>query len=175
MDVWSIRTPTDLRGAFAHAARAHFVAVPDELETEAREAWDEIFEDFQLMEPDVDPPGLISSYLEGVAEPLARLQQLGLQLVAVKTSGTIEILGMTTHGTQTDFILAPRPLWFRRGEAGAVHLLGARCLEGHKAFTGNDGEAVHLWRSSEAVDVSFEQSTPWCATCAIGEVETLEI
>ena len=42
MDVWVIRTPTDLRGAFADSARTHFI-VPDALEPAVREAWDEIF------------------------------------------------------------------------------------------------------------------------------------
>ena len=41
MDVWAIRTPTDLRDAFADSARAHFI-VPDALEPAVREAWDEI-------------------------------------------------------------------------------------------------------------------------------------
>ena len=88
MDVWAIRTPTDLRDAFADSARAHFI-VPNDLEPAVRDVWDEIFEDFTLIEPALDPLGLVSSYLDSVAEPIARLRELGVQLVAVKGSGTI--------------------------------------------------------------------------------------
>jgi hypothetical protein len=86
------------------------------------------------MEPTVDPPGLIDSYLEGIADPLSRLCALGMQLVAVKTSGTIELLGTTMRGTQTDFLIAPSPCWFRRecSRTDPVHLLGARCPDGHR-------------------------------------------
>src|ERR1035437_2410544 len=106
MDVWEIRTPTDLRDALTtDAIRIHFLAVPDALEPDVRAASGEIFADFTLMEPASDPPGLIDSYLEGIAEPLSRLRAHGMQLVAVKTADTIEILGATPRGTQVEFLI----------------------------------------------------------------------
>jgi hypothetical protein len=81
VDVWEIRTPTDMRTAFADFARPQFLAVPDAHEPDVRAAWDEIFDDFALIEPAIDPPGLVAAYLDSIAEPLSRLRDLGMQLV----------------------------------------------------------------------------------------------
>lgn len=170
MDVWEIRTPTDMRDAFADLAHPHFLAVPDALEPDVRAAWDEIFDDFALIEPAFDPPGLVASYLDSIADPLARLRGLGIQLVAVKSSGT---LAGGTSVTQTDFLVAPSPCWFRRdGETSApVHLLGARCNDGHSLFV-ETGAAVQLFRSRGAVEQALENAVPWCTTCAMAEIES---
>ena len=173
MDVREIRTPTDMRGAFADAARTHFIGVPEEVEPDMRAAWAEIYDDFTLMEPAFDPPGLVESYLDSIADPLARLRALGLQLVAITSSGQIELIGTTIQGTQTDFLVAPSPCWFRRDDAvgDPVHLLGARCIDGHRVFT-ESGPAVRLYRSRETVEQAFEGNAPWCPTCAMAEIES---
>jgi hypothetical protein len=172
VDVWEIRTPTHMRGALGNFARTHFLAVPDELEPDVRATASEIFDDYTLIEPEVDPPGLVDSYLESIAGPLARLRALGMQLVVVQTSGTIEIAGTTMQGTQNDLLVAPSPCWFRReGDASdPVHVLGARCNTGHRVFA-ESHVAVELYRSREAIEQAFERAAPWCPTCAMADVE----
>jgi hypothetical protein len=171
--VWRIRTPTDLRDAFAHSARAHFIAIADDIEPDVRRAWDEIFEDFTLIEPTVDPPGLVSSYLDSVAEPIARLRELGVQLVAVKGSGTVSGPNGPIPWTRTDLVIAPDPCWFRNADAanGAVHMLGVHCLEGHQVFM-QTGVPVRVWLSRDQIEEAFERNTPWCTTCGMADVET---
>lgn len=161
-----------MRGAFADGARTHLLAVPDALEPDVRAATEEIFEDFTLIDPVMDPHGLVASYLDSIAEPLGRLRELGMQLVAVKTSGSLEVAGNATPWTQTELLVAPSPCWFRRdGDRSApVHVLGARCDEGHRVFAEN-GVGVQLFRSRVAVEQALEQAVLWCPTCVMVDVE----
>jgi hypothetical protein len=73
--------------------------------------------------------------------------------------------------TNTDFVIAPMPCFFREETMGAlVHMLGSRCPEGHRVF-GKEGAAVAVWLSTEAVEQSFEHAnTPWCPTCSMASV-----
>lgn len=114
-----------MRGAFADGARTHLLAVPDALEPDVRAATEEIFEDFTLIDPVMDPPGLVASYLDSIAEPLGRLRELGMQLVAVKTSGSLEVAGNATPGHRPNSSSHPR----RAGSDGtAIGLRRSMCL-----------------------------------------------
>ena len=64
------------------------------------------------------------------AETVAWLGERGFQLVAVKSSGTLTFGGGATPATQTDFVIAPKPLLFSAEvTVDPVHLLGAGCNE----------------------------------------------
>ena len=148
VEVWPVRTPNDLRGAFADQGRTHYI-VPDDKESEVRELWDGFFETFSMISPVFDPAGMVTTLVEGDgAETLAWLAERGLQVVAVKSSGTLILGGGSTPATQTDFVAAPKPLWFcALDRDDPVHLLGARCLNGHRVFAVNG--AVRVWPSQE--------------------------
>ncbi|HZO97079.1 MAG TPA: hypothetical protein VFB42_06880 [Gaiellaceae bacterium] len=167
MGVWVIRKPSDLRNVVTAQAGAFFL-VPDEFEPQARAAWEEFIESFSMVEPDRDEPGLTTALIDAAAEPLAELRERGLQVVAVTSQGTM-------HGVpvrQTMFVFAGQPLWFRAdGTNDPVHLLGARCEEGHRAFAGTE-IAVRGWSSRDDIEQAFEGSVPWCPTCALADVET---
>lgn len=167
MNVQVVRTPTDMRGAINDAARVNFILIPEEIEPEIRRAWEGIYADFAYMSP-LDEPGLIASYLESIEEPLGDLRALGMQLVYVTSQGTISGVRMG----MTDFTIAPSPCYFRtEGDPSAlVHMLGAHCDDGHRAFI-VEGTAMAVWRSAEAVERSFEHAgTPWCGTCSMASV-----
>jgi hypothetical protein len=61
---------------------------------------------------------------------------------------------------------------FRRDDDAVdpVHLLGARCVDGHRAFT-QSGVAVQLYRSRDKIEQAFERAATWCPTCAVADVE----
>lgn len=168
MNIQVVRTPTDLRGAIQGACRVHFLLIPEALEPEVRRLWEHgIFADFTYMAPH-DEPGLIASYLESIEEPLRDLRALGVQVVYLTSKGSWG----NTPITMTDFLIAPTPCYFRLDgdDAALVHLLGANCVDGHRAFL-SDGPSVRLWRSSEAVEQSFEHyGAPWCVTCSMESV-----
>jgi hypothetical protein len=164
MNVQVVRIPTDMRGAINDAARVNFILIPEEMEPEIRRAWDGIYADFTYMSP-LDEPGLIASYLESIEEPLRDLRALGMQVVYVTSRGTLSGVQMG----MTDFMIAPSPCYFRvEGDPSAlVHMLGAECADGHRAFI-EEGTAMAVWRSAEAVEQSFErEGTPWCGTCSM--------
>lgn len=167
MNVQIVRTPTDMCGAINDACRVHFLAIPKVSEPEIRDAWEGIFADFTYMEPN-DEPGLIASYLSSIEEPLRDLRALGVQLVYITSKGSMSGVPMT----MTDFMIAPTPGYFRvEGDVTApVHMLGAYCADGHRAFILED-VGVRLWRSTEAVEESFEHAnTPWCVTCSMASL-----
>jgi hypothetical protein len=167
MTVQVVRTPTDMRGAINDAARVNFILITEEMEPEVRRAWDGIYADFTYMSP-LDEPGFIASYLESIEEPLRDLRALGMQIVYVTSRGTLSGVRMG----MTDFTIAPSPCYFRvEGDPSAhVHMLGADCADGDRAFIAEEGD-MRVWRSVEGVEQSFEHAgTPWCATCSMASV-----
>jgi hypothetical protein len=168
MYVQVVHTPTDMRNAIREGYRLHFLAIPQEMEPEVRRATDEIFAGFEYMEPG-DDAAFIASYLDSIEEPIRDLRSLGFQLLYVIGSGTFKGVPLTT----TEFTVAPSPCYFRvEGDPSAlVHLLGAHCDEGHRVFSSEEELGLHLWRSTEAVEQSFEHAnTPWCPTCSMASV-----
>lgn len=157
-----------MRGAINDACRVHFLAIPEQIEPEVRRAWEAIIADFTYIEPN-DEPGFIASYLDSIEEPLRDLRALGMQVVYLTSKGSMSGVPMG----MTDFLIAPTPCYFRaEGDPSAlVHLLGAHCFDGHRVFLTGEGTTFALWRSSEAVEQSFERSgAPWCAACSMASI-----
>jgi hypothetical protein len=155
-----------MRAAINDACRVHFLGIPDGIEPDVRRAWDGVFADFTYIAPN-DEPGLISSYLESIEEPLRNLRAVGMQLVYLTSRGS---MGETPMG-MTDFFVAPTPCYFRAesDSSSLVHLLGAQC-DGHRVFL-VEGAGVRLWPSSDAVEQSFEhRGAPWCVTCSMAAI-----
>lgn len=166
MGVRVIRKPNDLRAVINTQAGPVFL-VHDEFEPELRAAWDEFSQSFSMLDPDRDEPGLTTAPIEAAAEPLARVRDLDVQVVAVTSPGTMKGVAVM----QTTFVLAPDPVWFRADQtSGPVHLLGAPCEDGHRAFTETEIN-VRAWPSRDLVEQAFEGSVPWCPTCAMAEIE----
>lgn len=122
--------------------------------------------------------GLVDPF-EAIAEPLHRLYQRGLQLVAVLSRGRYALPSLHTSRREigfelTDYLVAPDPCYFRPAFGGfetPIHALGWPCAAGHTAIVGEPtaGErqrAFHIWTSTESVQRDFEWAVPWCARCS---------
>ncbi|MGH7415447.1 MAG: hypothetical protein ACREKJ_14720 [Candidatus Rokuibacteriota bacterium] len=122
--------------------------------------------------------GLVDPF-EAIAEPLHRLYQRGLQLVAVLSRGRYALPSWDTSLREigfelTDYLVAPDPCYFRSARAAfetPVHVLGRPCSAGHAAIVsepaaGERQRAFHIWTSTESVLRDFEQTVPWCARCS---------
>jgi hypothetical protein len=94
VNIYTVNSPTDMRGAINDACRVRFLAIREAFEPEIRQAWDGIFADFGYMQPN-DEPGLIASYLVSIEEPLRDLRSLGMQLVYVTSRGSTGNVPMT--------------------------------------------------------------------------------
>ncbi len=165
MGVWVIRKPSDLRNVVTYQAAPVFL-VSDAAEPDARRAWEEFFASFSMLEPEWDEPDLTTALIDAAAEPLMEFRDKGFQIVAVTSIGSMGGL----QATQTLFVFAPDPFWFRADApaAATVHLLGAPCAEGHQPFV-DPVIAIRGWGSQHAVDEAFEHSIPWCPTCVLAE------
>jgi len=131
-----VRTPTDFRQTMRGAGDFvihEWVEPSPEAEPAYRQMVEAIFNDLSYIS--ADDPGLVSAYLEGLAEPLRDLDALGLQLMALPTRGTIEIQGVAGPArmpwSRTHYVIAPAWAAFR-GQRGFVHLLGTACGEGEQ-------------------------------------------
>jgi hypothetical protein len=151
-----------------------WISPPPEIEPEVRGTVDEIFEDLQYIGS--DDPGLTSAYLDGIAEPLALLQQFGLQLVGFVTSGKITVpagtLGSEAETTmpwrRTIYVVAPNPCYYRLVDEkpAKVHILGVDC-SGARTVTKLQNGAVPAYGSLDAVEQDYEGVVPWCETCEL--------
>ena len=121
--------------------------------------------------------GLLDPF-EAIAEPLHRLNERGLQLVAVLSRGRYTLPAGETSTREigfelTDYLVAPDPCYFRPAHAAfeaPIHALGRPCSVGHGAIVrepaaGERRRAFHIWTSTESLLRDFERAVPWCNRC----------
>lgn len=176
MLIKALRTPTDFEATmgFEDYVLQKWISPPPDIETDVRGTLDEIFEDLQDIGS--DDSELTSAYLDGITEPLRRLQQFGLQLVAVVTAGKMTFpAGMlgSEADTQTPwrrstYVVAPDPCYYRlvAESPPKVHKLGVDCPGARTVTTLRNG-AVVAYGSYEAVEQDYEGVVPWCETCEL--------
>jgi len=125
-----------------------------------------------------DAPGVPLDSLLAIAEPLHRLAERGLQLVAMVSRGSYRLRAGSAFlrdisFEMADYLVAPDPCYFRPAGAAfesPIHTLGSRCAAGHATIVGESGsgerqKAFQIWTSQGSVVRDFERSVPWCADC----------
>jgi hypothetical protein len=172
MTVQTIHTPTDFRATVSACEfTVHtVVGLPPEVEPEIRRRVDAIFEDLPYI--DAGDYALTSSYLESIEQPLAELRAVGLQLVAVSSTGTMswpahgpDELAQAMPWSRTTYLVASDPSYFHLQGEDEVHVLGAQCPAARRLVAG-DARAA-FWPAVRLVDAHFEGSVPWCTTCLL--------
>ena len=150
-----------------------------EAEPEIRHAIDEIFNDLAYI--DSGDRAFVAAFLDGIAEPLGRLQSaFGLQLVCGTTRGKLKLPPTQWEPNPKEikwersyYIVAPDPAYFR-SEDGRVHKLGTSCREAFMLATDPpDHLSRTVWGSLDSVHQAFEGAPPWCPTCRTEAPETL--
>jgi hypothetical protein len=160
------------------------IAVPESAAIEA--AIGRAFEEREREEE----AGALSACLDDLAEPLERLHECGLQLVAMvshRNAGSVPRSVLERNPVRlertggrarfevdvADYLVAPDPCYFRRqgGDVLApVHELGSPCPAGHDTIVGAERHererTFEIWTSLEALWRDFELSVPWCPWCA---------
>jgi hypothetical protein len=148
-----------------------WLPLASESEADIRHTVDEIFTDLQYI--DSGDHGLTAAFLDGIAEPLDRLQrELGMQLVVGTTRGKMTLPTTAFDPTVKDipwerayFIVAPDPAFFGSA-AGPIHKLGTSCSAAFKLAIQEHGEGeVRVWASLKQLSDDFERAVPWCGTC----------
>lgn len=153
-EVWPVRAPADLLGRPPSAFRVHeWLAPPVRAMPGLRRVIDELFT--PLAGLDAEDPAARDAYLAGAVEPLARLSDLRMQLVAVSPRAPT--------GT-TRYVIAPSVCLFQI-EAGAVHLLGAPCPGAARELSGTGG--FRWWASRPLLEAAFAAGVPWCPACGL--------
>jgi hypothetical protein len=176
MIVQVVRTPPDLeRTLEANACRVnHWIDRPAVHESEIIEqilgqAFSERGRGGQAVL--VDP-------LHAIGAPLHRLNERGLQLVAVVSRGLYTLPSWGGFLRQIDFeladyLVAPDPCYFRPASAAfaaPIHTLGSQCAAGHALIVGGTRvgqrqKLFQIWTLRGLLIRDFEGSVPWCAFC----------
>jgi hypothetical protein len=181
MIIQVIRTPAELGGTLeASMCRINRWLLGDHAGI-ANGVIDDLFSGREELDAREDSEA-VASYLDAAATPLDRLQELGLQLVVVRTRGQY-VVSAPRRGTRitlapvdmADYLVAPDPCYFRPAEArfGApIHKLGVDCQPGHELIVEGTGESnrneaktFRIWTERDEVTRDFELTVPWCPTC----------
>jgi hypothetical protein len=115
---------------------------------------------------------------EAIAEPLDRLHERGLQLVAVISRGRYRLPRPGRSRREigfelSDYLVAPAPCYFRSVNArfnAPIHTLGSACEAGHATIVsepepGERQRAFQIWTSTATLIRDFERAVPWCDCC----------
>jgi hypothetical protein len=161
--VVAIRTPSDFRSTLDADGSSVTICIQPapHIEPEIRRHIDEIFDDRSYISGN-DPPDMISTYLDGIAEPLAWLEDVGLRVTAIMREREGNQLGIAAY-----YVHTPESAYSVKGaEPGAVqvHVFGPACA-GAQALGRADQAAFTLWPSRAAVEQAFEGRVPWCDDC----------
>jgi hypothetical protein len=165
-----LTTPTAFRatlGTDDHIVNTWLPDLPAEVERDLRHARSAIFDDRAYI--DADQPDMVSSYLDGIEEPLRVITGHGYQLAGIVTRGVAVMPeGERIAASRCVYVLATDPCLFRIADAEGplvVHRLGVEC-DGAAALTDDAHGAVKAWTPDDAL-VDFEGAIPWCSTCAL--------
>ena len=171
-----ISTPTEMRAFLGSddSVLSHLVSFSSEFEPIVRQAVDDIFQDMQYVggEPDLE-----RCYLETIEEPLRILQNHGVGLLAIASTGKWkQRFGDQEHEwTRTYFLVVPLQGYFRiQVEGKSVHQFRPSCNRAmsdvHEAVTKQT--PISVWLEAPTIVKQFEQAIPWCQGCCFEEIVT---
>lgn len=169
-----VTTPLAFRDTIglSHSVSTWFEASPDR-EPGIRRTIATIFDDLPYI--DSAEPGMMSTYLEGIEEPLRRLRvDFGLALFAVTRTRSLRTASgqAAIPWPETSYIVATPSCAFLTTE-GLAHLLSGECPDAAAAIVG--GQASRAWISLAALEAAYEGSVAWCPRCALTAVEQAPI
>ena len=166
--MYRIITPTDFGMTMvgeSYITKYLFSPAP-EIEPELRSILDEIFQDLQYI--DSDDRSMLSVYLNQIAEPLATLNEIGVQLVAINTTKNYKVLDKIEPLRTTFYLIAPLPCYFmlKDGQDEVVHKLGAPCKRGSQILTSSkEGMVFRIIPSRLLLYQDHSGYVPWCKVC----------
>lgn len=176
-----IRTPTDFEqtiGGMHSYSKVPLVSPPPEIEPQFRRALDDIFEDLPYI--DSSEPGLVSSYLNSIEDPLRTLHELGFSLFALVTRSTLTLpdspLGSPSqrqipNWRQINYLVVPLNGFFRLGmdTQETVHTFSPQCqlAVATLAKATQKQMPVIVWGSATIVRAELEGKVPWCQECCL--------
>jgi len=173
MKFHKIRTPSEFRAGIGAQdfVLDQWLPLTPASEADIRHTVDEIFTDLQYI--DTADHGLTAAFLDGIAEPLERLQgEHRMQLVVGTTRGKVTLPATDFEPNPKElpwerahYIVAPDPAFF--GFAGGpIHKLGTSCRAAFKLAIQDHGVAeVRVWASLDHLNKDFERAVPWCTAC----------
>lgn len=175
MEAAIIATPTDMRPFVGShdCVRLELAKAEPEFEPEMRHAVDALLSDLQYI--GADDQDLVSSYLDGVGEPLQTLRELGVSVLGIKTSGTLTLSDGNTvpNWTRCYVITAPTLAYFQiDGTNKRFHRFAPACSTAMSdlldAARGKD-VGIRVSLNVHVLRHMLENNVPWCETCCLEE------
>ncbi|NUN93297.1 MAG: hypothetical protein HUU04_05910 [Verrucomicrobiae bacterium] len=174
MNAALILTPSDMRpfiGGHDHSV-SHLVAGRNEFEPAIRHAVDAIFRDMQLISS--DEAGLVSSYLDGIEEPLHELAHYGVSLFAIRIQGALKVKegSAIPNWTRTHFLVVPTTGYFRiEGEDTRFHRFDPECATAISNLYASirSGKNLTVRFDAKSLREEYENDVPWCEQCCLSE------
>lgn len=175
MNAAIISTPSDMRpfvGGHDHAV-SHLVSFRDEFEPTIRHAVDAIFQDMQYIGS--NETELVSSYLDGITEPLQELKRYGVSILAMSTRGTAKFDNGSTipNWVRTHFLVVPALGYFKaEGEGKKIHHFdpGCRVAMSDLNESLHKGKGLSTRVDAQSVREEHENDVPWCEQCCLNEM-----
>ena len=167
-----ILTPFDFGQTLSDLFQVEYFYIPSsDKESFFRKICEDIFDDLQYI--DSQDPLIVSAYLDTIKEPLEKLKELGLQIIAIRRK--VKVVQLRVVMDETLYIVAPDPCYFQvysDSEQKLVHKLGVEnCKEAEKDLSAlKRGDIVFRWFSSLEVEQYFENKVPWCNFCLLSEI-----
>jgi len=175
MNAAIISTPTDMRtfvGGHDHSV-SYLVSLNAQYEPTVRHLVDEIFQDMQYISS--DETELVSSYLDGINEPLQELKRYGVSILGISTRGTITRDDRSTipNWMRTYFLVVPTSGYFKMdGVNNNLHHFDPGC---HAAMSElnesiRKGNGLTVLLDVQTIREEYENDVPWCEQCCISEM-----
>ena len=159
-------------GGHDHAV-SHLVSFRDEYEPTIRHLVDAIFQDMQYI--GADEAELVSSYLDGITEPLQELKRHGVSILGISTRGTMKFDNGSTipNWIRTYFFIVPTLGYFKvEADGKKFHHFDTGCRAAmsdlSKAMRKRTGLSTRL--DAQLIREEHENNVPWCEHCCLNEM-----
>jgi transcriptional regulator with XRE-family HTH domain len=175
-----IESAEDFRTAIQrahHFYRYHILVTPSpDIKAKVYDLIDQVFADIWAMEP--DEPGLLTSYVDSIREPVEELKRLGMSFFSIQQRRDIFIKGRRVGEripmedvTYSEFFLVPTHGCFRETEdaPAPLHRFSSRCPGGISTLLDMVKYEKDLCVAVNAIYVMSADGDPsavlWCDTC----------
>lgn len=170
-----ITTPTEMRSFIGShdASVSYLVTFTPESEPIIRHAGDAIFDDLQYI--DAGDSGLVSSYLDSIAEPLDTLRTHGVAILAISIKGKMKLHNdsIIDNWERTYFFIVSILGYFRvKDNAKNVHCFSPSCDKAMRDLldAAEHNKKIAVWLQAKLIRDTFENDVPWCADCCLPEM-----